>query len=64
MSISEQVAESLQNAIENGFEVASWTPDFLTDDLMAFDADLEKCSRADVLAAVKEWLAHREVSGA
>jgi hypothetical protein len=51
------VSEALRNAIDNGFDVRSWTPDFLTDDLMAYEAEFERCDRASVLSAVTEWLA-------
>lgn len=54
--LKDRVFESLNNAVENGFDVRSWTPDFLTDDLMTIDADLERCDRACVLSAVREWL--------
>jgi hypothetical protein len=51
------VREALRNAIDNGFDVRTWTPDFLTDDLMMFDADLARCDRASIHSAVTEWLA-------
>lgn len=63
-SLKTRVFASLNNAIDNGFDVRSWTPDFLTDDLMSYDADLEGCDRASVLAAVTEWLAERPASNA
>lgn len=55
-ALRDRVFESLNNAVENGFNVRSWTPDSLTDDLMAYDADLERCDRSSVLLAVREWM--------
>jgi hypothetical protein len=54
--LRDRVFESLDNAVANGFDVRSWTPEFLTDDLTMCDADLERCDPTAVRSAVEEWL--------
>jgi hypothetical protein len=51
--VADAVAEALSNALDNGFDFIFSTAEEIADDMMAYDADIERMPRDQVVAAVK-----------
>lgn len=54
--LEKEVYEALDNARENGYDLANETLDFITDDLLAYDADLDGAPRWAVRSIVASYL--------
>lgn len=53
--IKQDVFESLDNAIENGYELLEWEPEDISKDLHEYDSQFENVSQEILLPIVKEW---------
>lgn len=51
------VDEALDNAIENGYPVNTWTAFEVADDLTELDCDFEGYDRPDLIPFVEDWQA-------
>ena len=56
LQVADAVIEAFANAAENGFSFHDATAEEITDDMMSFDADIEKMPREEVLDAVRTCL--------
>jgi len=56
MNTRDQVFESLDNAVANGYAMSQMTAEQIVLDLCTYDADLEKLEPEVLVPHVKEWL--------
>jgi len=54
--LREMVHESLRNAVENGYDLTTWSVDQIVDDLLTCDGELETYAPEDIRPFVEEWL--------
>jgi len=55
--IRESVYEALENALQNGFDPLESTVGENVQDLLSYDANLERCYAHEVLPHVEAWMA-------
>jgi hypothetical protein len=64
MEITEAaVHESLDTAIDNGYELDEWPAWNIADDLKDYDATFEEADPKDLLPHIKTWLEKRKEKG-
>lgn len=51
------VAEAYGNAMENDYDLSTWTDEEIAGDMAAYDADIENYEYEDILEAVIEFRA-------
>ena len=57
ISLKQQVFQSLDNAINEGYEdILTWSPKDIALDLIACDSELENYKIDDLLSYVNDWL--------
>lgn len=50
-----KVAESYENAIDNGYDVDSMDIHDLASDMIEYDSDLENCNIEDIINAINKY---------
>lgn len=56
MNIREIVFSNLNDAMENGYDISTWTGNDIVNDLKAYAEDCQDISEEDLLPHVLEWL--------
>ena len=51
-----QVFESLNNAVDNGYNIHEWDTDAIVEDLCSYDAQYENVSQSDLKPFIEKWL--------
>ncbi len=58
-----RVAKSLDNAIENGYELDEWSAREIAEDVHEYDSQFEDVEPIELVPHVEAWKGHRAVTG-
>lgn len=55
MITQQQVNQTLNNALENGYPIDQWPIQFLIEDIILYDKQFENVKASDIIPFIKRW---------